>query len=126
MARAAEAARKLYLPPPMVKMLVPTSQIKPQRWRYTLKQPADGWCEASWDDSDWEQGPGGFGTQGTPRAVIGTEWKGSDIWLRRSFDLTAIPTEGEISLSIHHDEDAEIYINGVCWSNRSRDLVQIT
>ena len=41
-----------------------------------------------------------------------TEWSGSDIWMRREFTLPA----GKITnpqLLIHHDEDAEIYINGV-------------
>lgn len=111
-ARAAEAARKLYLPPPIVKTLVPTSQTAPQTWRYSLETPASDWAQAAFDAADWQQGPGGFGSQGTPGAVIGTEWKSNDIWLRRSFQLDAIPAEGQISLQIHHDEDAEVFING--------------
>jgi hypothetical protein len=55
---------------------------------------------------------GGFGTKGTPAAVIGTEWKTPDIWIRRTFDLTELP-KGEPMLRIHHDEDAEVFINGV-------------
>ena len=55
---------------------------------------------------------GGFGTEGTPGAVIGTEWKTNDIWLRRAFELKELPT-GEVMLRIHHDEDAEVYFNGV-------------
>ena len=35
--RAAEAARKLYLPPPKVQTLVPTSEREPQTWKYTLE-----------------------------------------------------------------------------------------
>jgi hypothetical protein len=56
--------------------------------------------------------PGGFGTDGTPGAVVRTVWNGSDIWLRRTFELASLPAEGEILLNIHHDEDAEIYLNG--------------
>jgi hypothetical protein len=44
--------------------------------------------------------------------VIGTEWNTTEIWARRTFDLPASPA-GEPALLIHHDEGAEVYINGV-------------
>jgi len=109
--KAAAANRRLYLPPPVVKTIVPTSQTQPQSWRYTTSKPGDGWQEANFDDSAWESGKGGFGTKGTPGAVVRTEWKGSDIWLRRTFELGS--TQFSLpQLSIHHDEDTEVYING--------------
>jgi hypothetical protein len=110
--RAAEAARKLYLPPPKVRTLVPTSERDPQTWKYTVQKPADGWFQAAFADDDWATGPGGFGTQGTPGAIVGTKWDAPDIWIRRTFTLDAMPTAGQVSLMIHHDEDAEVYING--------------
>src|SRR5262249_1686939 len=65
-----------------------------------------------YDDKKWRKGPGGFGTKGTPGSVIGTEWATPDIWLRREFTL---PEEKltEPYLLLHHDENAEVYINGV-------------
>ncbi len=44
--------------------------------------------------------------------MVRTEWKTDDIWIRREFTL---PDEkfGELLLFLHHDEDAEVYINGV-------------
>ena len=43
---------------------------------------------------------------------MGTRWDTRDIWLRREIELPA--REGrEPSLWLHHDEDVEIYINGV-------------
>ncbi len=97
---------------PQAKVVVPTSQEKGLTWRYTLDKPADGWFKTDFDDSSWKEGPGGFGTKGTPGAVVRTEWKTDDIWLRREFTLP----DGRFSdlyLLLHHDEDAEIYVNGV-------------
>jgi hypothetical protein len=109
--KIAAANKSLYLPPPIVKTIVPTSQKRPQSWRYTTSKPSDSWQRESFDDSAWQTGKGGFGTKGTPGAIVGTEWKTSDIWLRRTFELKTekltLP-----QLSIHHDEDAEVYING--------------
>ncbi len=102
---------RLHEPPPTLKVLVPTSEKQRQTWRYTTDKPADDWMQPGFKDAAWKQGPGGFGTQGTPAAVIGTEWKTNDIWLRRTFELESIDVD-ELSLRVHHDEDAEIYING--------------
>jgi hypothetical protein len=108
----AEAARKLYLPPPIIKTIVPTSQEQGIEWSYTTSKPRDGWEKPGFDDSSWKKGTGGFGTKGTPGSVVRTEWKSSDIWLRRTFELED-KKFGQPHLNIHHDEDAEVYINGV-------------
>lgn len=95
-----------------VSVLVPTSQHEPQTWRYTLDSPPEGWTNADFDDSAWKQAPGGFGTDGTPGAVVHTKWDTHDIWIRRHFTLPA----GDYShaeLMLHHDDDAQVYLNGV-------------
>jgi hypothetical protein len=112
MNRCAEAARKLYGPAPQVVTLVQTSREEKVVWKYTTQQPDGNWMQPGFDDSGWKQGRGGFGTQGTPGAVIGTEWNSTDIWLRRTVELKDIPTTGQILLDIHHDEDAKVYVNG--------------
>jgi len=109
--RAGAANRRLYLPPPIIKTVVATSQSKGQQWRYTTSKPSDGWELEDFDDSAWSKGAGGFGTKGTPGSVVRTEWKGSDIWLRREFELQDTELNRPY-LMIHHDEDAEVYING--------------
>jgi len=109
--KAAAAAKRLYLPPPIVKTIVPTSEKDGLEWRYTTEKPADGWEQPGFVDSSWQKGPGGFGTKGTPGTAVRTEWKGSDIWIRRTFELPD-KKSGRTHLSIHHDEDAEVYING--------------
>ncbi len=110
--RIAAAARKLYGPQPLVRTLVETSEKAPQTWRYTTTVPADGWQQPDFVDSAWQSGPGGFGTEGTPGAVVRTVWNGPDIWLRRTFELNLPPEDAAILLNIHHDEDADVYLNG--------------
>ena len=95
--------------------VVPTSEQTAQTWRFTTSQPATDWNTGDFDDSDWSQGPGGFGTAGTPGAVVGTEWNSSDIWIRRTVNLTGTSQDqlNNLVLRIHHDEDAQVFINGV-------------
>lgn len=80
-------------------------------WRYTLEKPSDGWTGADFDDRHWKEGPGGFGTRDTPGARVGTVWHTDHIWLRKTFQLEAVPRRP--ALLIHHDEDAEVFLNGV-------------
>jgi hypothetical protein len=108
----AAAHAKLHLPPPVIKTIVPSSRERGLEWRYTVEKPGDDWFKADFDDATWASGLGGFGTEGTPGAVVRTEWKTGEIWLRRSFTLAAEPW-ASLQLLVHHDEDVEIYINGV-------------
>jgi len=104
--------RALFGPPPEVRTLVETSEKAAQKWRYTIDKPGADWFQAEFDDRKWAEGDGGFGTRGTPGAIVRTEWKTDDIWIRRSFELKTAPV-GEVLLRLHHDEDADVYINGV-------------
>jgi hypothetical protein len=99
-------------PPPKITSVVPAADTQPAIWRYTTETPADDWAKAGFDDSSWKEGKSGFGTEGTPGTVIGTTWSTSDIWLRREVEIPADKLKN-LELWIHHDEDAEIYINGV-------------
>jgi hypothetical protein len=95
--------------------VVPTSENTAQTWRYTTSQPSSDWMNEGFNDSGWSEGPGGFGTAGTPGAVVGTVWDTSDIWIRRTVSLPALTSEqvSRLVLRIHHDEDAQVYLNGV-------------
>jgi hypothetical protein len=97
---------------PVVKLVVPASQEQGQTWRYTFHRPAEGWHRPGFDASSWQEGPGGFGTRGTPGSVVRTLWNTPAIWLRREFQLADEPNE-QLHLLVHHDEDAEIYLNGI-------------
>ena len=104
--------KMLYGPPPVEKVIVETSEKSGQKWRYVTATPQAAWEKTEFDDSKWMEGEGGFGTKMTPGTFVRTEWNTKDIWLRRKFELKEAPT-GEVMLRIHHDEDYEVYINGV-------------
>ena len=95
--------------------VLPTSQATGQTWKYTTTVPASNWVATSFDDSAWSSGPGGFGTAGTPGAVVRTTWNTADIWLRRAFNPGALTAQqvSNLVFNLHHDEDVEVYFNGV-------------
>lgn len=111
-ADAAQAHQQLWQPAPMIKTLVPTAETAPVDYRYTETKPGDGWQQAAFEEASWQAGRGGFGDPTTPGSAVHTEWKSSDIWLRREFSMAKLPA-GELRLRMHHDEDAEVYLNGV-------------
>lgn len=91
--------------------VVPTARHEPVTWRYTLEQPGEGWADPGFDCSAWKEAPAGFGTKGTPGAVVRTRWNTGDIWLRRE---VTVP-EGNyrnLQFYVYHDEDIEIYVDG--------------
>ena len=113
------AAAKPSAPAYDAKQFAMVAANKDVPWRYTLEQPAGPahddkpWTDPRFDDSSWSYGPGGFGTKGTPNAVVGTTWDTPQIWIRRNFDLPkGFKPQGPMLLA-HHDEDMEVYINGV-------------
>jgi hypothetical protein len=98
--------------PPVITTVVPTAQDEPALWRYTTRRPGQDWFKPEFDAGMWREGKSGFGTRDTPGAIVNTVWDTRDIWLRREFTLPE-GKWGNVGLSVHHDEDVEVYINGV-------------
>ncbi len=113
---AANAGRLAAMPPnPIAPDLVPTAEEEPVPWRFTTEKPAGDWLGAGFDDAAWRtaSAPFGHGMGG-----VRTEWRSSDIWIRRTVTLpAAIPDQLDVLLK--HDEDAEIYINGILAASAS-------
>jgi hypothetical protein len=95
--------------------LVPSSQNSGQVWSYTTSTPPTNWYAPDFSAVGWSSGPGGFGTTNTPGAIVRTLWNTGDIWLRRNFNPGSLTTQQISNLlwNIHHDEDVEVYLNGV-------------
>jgi hypothetical protein len=66
------------------------------------------WAQPGFNGQGWTTGAGPFGDQ---RSKAGTSWTGTDIWVRRSFTISAIPA-GRLMLKLFHDDDAEVFLNG--------------
>jgi len=113
--RVAAETRQLYGTPPLVKTVLPTSQVVPQTWSYTTEKPGGDWYKGGFDDSAWKTGPAGFGdfnpTHPTLIVPPRTNWTSSDIWIRRTFKLESTDFISPHFL-VHHDEAAKVYING--------------
>jgi hypothetical protein len=107
LAKVAAANAGQFPPPQEFRVLSPTAQKAAVTWRYTFTKPADDWASGSFDDSVWQQGPGGFGI-----GAWRTKWDTDDIWLRREFTLDAEKLNAP-ELLAHHDRFVEVYLNGV-------------
>lgn len=96
------------------RQVVRTAEFEALEWRYTLEKPSDDahWTKSAFDDSKWLTGKAGFGTATTPSSKVGTEWTAESIWLRHHFKIDSLP-EHPLRLRFHHNDDAEVFINGV-------------
>jgi len=92
--------------------ILPDARNEAQFWRYTTRTPAGNWADSSFADTGWASGAAGFGTDSTPGARVRTRWSTGDLWLRRSFQLAPDVDREHLYWSLHHDEDAALYLNG--------------
>ena len=99
--------------PPVVTEVVPTAQKGATEWAYTFAAPPEGWAKPEFDASAWKKGPAGFGSgDDHGDAPIRTQWTSDEIWVRREFTLAQGDLD-DVQLTIQHDDDAEVYVNGV-------------
>jgi hypothetical protein len=100
-------------------LFVPTARENDNLiWSYTTEKPDENWMKPDFDAASWKKGPAGFGTRNTPSAVVRTEWNTSDIWLRREVTMDAKQLR-DLLLVAHHDEDFQLYVNGVLAARRN-------
>ncbi|HWB28561.1 MAG TPA: DUF4965 domain-containing protein [Chitinophagaceae bacterium] len=99
--------------------LLPAADEGKYQVKYTESQPAAGWMNTSFDDSQWQTGTAPFGDN----AEAATQWRSHDIWVRRVFDVTDRQFD-KLFLKIIHDDNTEVYLNGekiysiVGWLNK--------
>lgn len=96
---------------PPVKTIVPTAAAGPWTTKYTLEQPSGEWTAPAYSDAAWTTGKAAFGTRDMP--FIRTPWETKDIWVRREISLTEEDLALPLILEYSHDDNFELYINGV-------------
>ncbi|MDR0573543.1 MAG: DUF4965 domain-containing protein [Tannerella sp.] len=108
--------------------IVKNSEQEQWNGKYVFDDPGAGWEKLSFNDTGWETGSAAFGTKNSESAIE-TSWKTEHIWVRREviFEKDIITRE-PVFLELSHDDDAEIYINGieiVNTGNSARENVMI-
>ncbi|MDR2423114.1 MAG: DUF4965 domain-containing protein [Prevotellaceae bacterium] len=98
---------------PPVTQILETAETGSWTGRYTLSKPADDWEKTAFNDSRWLEGAAAFGTDYEP--VTKTLWGGNntEIWVRREVNLDEDLLSEKIFLEYSHDDDFELYINGI-------------
>lgn len=83
-------------------------------WSFTFDKPDDSWTKPGFIDSGWKTGEKGFGNQVVNGSTVirrQTEWTSEDIWVRKKFTLTPVPSDN-LQLVVNHAGPTEIYIDG--------------
>lgn len=103
--------------------IISTSGSHRYKWRYSFSADVPRhWQEPGFDDSSWPLGEGAFGANvGSSQHLVGTNWNTNDIVMRRWFRIGDLTPEAIDAMRFvtFHDEDIEIYINGVWAASRS-------
>lgn len=98
-------------------VLIPLASVSLQQaWtgKYTTTQPDSNWMKPDFDDTQWTEGQGAFGTIAQYREPAAkTEWESEHIWVRRIVNLEQNITGKNIYLEYSNDDDAIFYINGI-------------
>ncbi|MBQ8047268.1 MAG: DUF5127 domain-containing protein, partial [Prevotella sp.] len=108
----------------VLETVAPMADEQAWKGRYVRQKPADGWQKTDFDDSSWREGEGAFGTDNN--SFIRTAWveENSDIWVRRTVNLTEKDLEGELYLVFSHDDACEVYLNGTQVATGIMSLVE--
>lgn len=95
----------------LFKAIVKLSEGDAWSARYVNKLPASNWILKDFDDTNWKSGDAAFGKR--EGHTINTIWDSEHIWVRREFILTEEFSDKKIFLEYSHDDDVEIYVNGI-------------
>ncbi len=87
-------------------------ESSPSQWFYTTSKPGDNWSAVNFraENEKWKKGIAGFGKEGTPGIKLNTKWETKELWAQGTFLLESIPKK--LRLSLIHDEDVDLYLNG--------------
>ena len=97
----------------LLETVVPMADQEAWRGQMTRENPGQGWQAVDFNDASWRQQEGAFGT---PREYpsVRTRWTeaNSDVYVRRTVEVSAEDAAAELYLVFSHDDVFELYING--------------
>jgi len=99
--------------------LIPSSNVKSQRWAYSFRRPPADWVNTSFDDSTWKKGMAPFGSPWIkPLPVLPRyQFKFDDIkkqlYLRKKFEFTETLPKQLIIRTFILGGKVEFYLNGI-------------
>ncbi|VBB48457.1 conserved hypothetical protein [uncultured Paludibacter sp.] len=96
----------------MLKSILKTAESEKWNAKYITKSPIGNWKSKDYNDKNWNEGKGAFGLRSSSSA-ISTKWENENIWVRREFVLDRDLSNAKVYLEYSHDDDVEIYINGI-------------
>jgi hypothetical protein len=83
-----------------------------QVFRYVTTAPAAQWLDKAFNDAGWTAVPAGIGDTTDAGSRIRTRLAFNELWARTAFTLAEKPS-GTLIVRMMHDEDTQVYINGV-------------
>ncbi|MEB0262101.1 DUF4965 domain-containing protein [Mucilaginibacter sp. 10I4] len=95
--------------PVSYKTILADGETKPYKVKYTEIVPAEGWQNTSFDDKAWKTGTAPFSDDASQGKTL---WKSRDLFVRRTFTYTKSGPINKLILKLHHDDDAEVFLNG--------------
>ncbi len=94
------------------KTIAPMADEGGWKARYTREVQQDGWQKPDFNDAAWREGTAAFGSPDL--SFVRTRWseENSDLYVRRTIDVTAADLQEELMLIYSHDDVFELFING--------------
>ena len=96
----------------LLESIVPMADEAEWKAMYTRTNPGAGWEKPDFNASGWKEGTAAFGSP--ELSNVRTHWseQNSDLYVRRSVELTADDLNNDLYLVYSHDDVFEIFING--------------
>lgn len=97
---------------PELKSLVGSGDEEDWTGKYTFEKPSDDWMSPDYNDADWAEAVGPFGTKRLEPSSR-TEWDTPYIWVRREVMLKKSLKGKNVYIDFSNDDDAVFYVNGI-------------
>lgn len=101
---------RIYASEGVARVLLSTSEYRPQEWEYRMSAPEGDWTDSGSADG-WQVGAAPFQSGSNPNLPTGTVWESGPIWIRATFDLEAVPDNLWVEL-YHAVDSGAVYLNG--------------